>query len=96
MKIAETVITSKQEVSPTDKKEQMALKKALKDFEAVFMGELMKDMRRTIPKGGLFGQNPQEDMMRDLLDEEWSQELALSGHGLGLADSLYRQMQRHT
>lgn len=68
------------------------LQAAVKDFEALFLGHIMKAMRQTIPEGGLFGHQPQEQMMRDLLDEEWGREMA-SGRGIGLAQVLYRQLQ---
>lgn len=69
-----------------------ALQTAVKDFEALFLGHMMKAMRQTIPEGGLFGHQPQEQMMRDLLDEEWGREIA-SGRGIGLAQALLRQLQ---
>ncbi|MBF2053602.1 MAG: rod-binding protein [Candidatus Sericytochromatia bacterium] len=68
------------------------LQTAVQDFEALFVGQVMKAMRQTVPEGGLFGHQPQEQMMRDLLDEEWGREIA-SGRGMGLAQVLYRQLQ---
>ncbi|PKL75949.1 MAG: hypothetical protein CVV27_12755 [Candidatus Melainabacteria bacterium HGW-Melainabacteria-1] len=70
-----------------------SLKKAVQDFEAFFVGQIMKDMRKTVPESGLFGQGPEEGMMRDLLDEEWAKQLA-TGRGIGLAQVLFRQMQQ--
>lgn len=95
MKLAHTALTSTQTTEQTGRQDGAKLKKALKDFEAVFMGQILKEMRKTIPKGGLFASGPQENMMRDLLDEQWARELA-SGPGMGLAESLYRQMQTHS
>ena len=69
------------------------LKKAIQDFEAFFLGHILKEMRKTVPEGGLFGNSPEEGMMRDLLDEEWANQLA-QGRGIGLAQVLYRQLQQ--
>jgi flagellar protein FlgJ len=67
------------------------LKAACTEMEAVFLNLLMKEMRKSVPKGGLVGNSSQEDIMRSLLDSEMTKNMAQSG-GVGLAEMLYRQL----
>lgn len=90
MMIESAALTS---IQPESEPVKPQLKKAIQDFEAFFLGQIMKDMRKTVPEGGLFGNSPEEGMMRDLLDEEWATQLA-QGRGIGLAQVLYRQLQQ--
>ncbi len=66
------------------------LRKAAEEFEAYFVQQLMSQMRKAIPSGGLLHSRG-EDMFRDLMDEQLGKDIAQS-HGFGLADSLYRQL----
>lgn len=70
--------------------EEQQLKKACRDFEAVFIGKLWEQMRRTVPKEeGMHSK--QEDMYLSMFDRSFSEEMADSG-GIGLADMLYDQL----
>lgn len=86
MKIESATLT-KAQLAPENAK----LKQAVQEFEALFLGQVLKDMRQTIPESGLFGQGPEDKLMRDLMDEEWAKQMA-SGRGMGLAQVLYRQL----
>lgn len=90
MKIESAALNS---IHPESEPVTPQLKKAIQGFEAFFLGQILKDMRKTVPEGGLFGNSPEEGMMRDLLDEEWATQLA-QGRGIGLAQVLYRQLQQ--
>lgn len=90
MKIESVALTS---IQPESEPVNAPLKKAIQDFEAFFLGQVMKDMRKTVPESDLFGKGAEEDMMRDLLDEEWATQMA-HGRGIGLAKVLYRQLQQ--
>jgi flagellar protein FlgJ len=73
------------------------LRKAAQEFEAYFVQQLLSQMRKAIPSGGLLHSRG-EDMFRDLMDEQLGKDIA-QGHGFGLSDSLYRQLsleQGHT
>ncbi len=68
-----------------------ALKEACRDFEAFFIYQLLKDLRRTIPKGDFLPQAPGKEVYQSLFDQEVAREISQSG-GLGLADVLYQQL----
>lgn len=67
------------------------LKKACKDFEAIFLNNLLKSMRKTIVKSDLFGSNQQEEMFQDMMDSETCSAISKQ-NSIGIADMLYRQM----
>lgn len=73
----------------TDKK----LKQACQDFEAIFMGFMMKSMRKTVQKSDLFGSSQEEEMFTDMMDNEVCKSASSRG-STGIADMLYRQLSR--
>lgn len=74
-------------------KEDAKLKKACEGFEAMFMNMMYKEMRKTVPKNGFWGNSHAEEMWQDMMDTEMVDQLAKSG-GIGLADMLYKQMKQ--
>lgn len=66
-----------------------ALKEAAKQFEALFMRELLKSMREATLKSDLMD-NEQSDMGAELLDEQWA--VNLSGLPGGLSAMIERQL----
>lgn len=73
--------------------EQDRLKQATRDFEAVFIQQMLKAMRDTVPDGGLLDAGRSEEMFTALLDEHVATNAADRAHG-SLADALYRQLTR--
>lgn len=70
------------------------LKKACGDFEAMLVFQMLKTMRQTVPKGGLFEQSHAKDTYDMLLDQKIADEIARKGQGLGLQKLLYQQLTR--
>lgn len=73
--------------------EDKELKEAAKQFEAMFLYEMFKKMRESVPKGGLFNESMGEKVYQSMLDMEISAKAAESG-GLGLAEVVYQQLKR--
>ena len=69
------------------------LKQSCQDFEAIFIQSLFKEMRKTVPEGGLFTRSTATEMYRDMLDQEVAKEVA-ERQSIGLAEQMYRQMER--
>ena len=69
-----------------------ALQGAAKQFEAVFVNMLLKSMRESLPQDGPF-QSETTRMYTGMLDQQLAQDIA--GKGIGLADMLVKQLQRH-
>lgn len=62
------------------------LKKVCQDFEAVFIGQIWKQMRSSVPKDGLLHSKEEENYL-SMFDQELSVKMAQSG-GIGLGDML--------
>jgi soluble lytic murein transglycosylase-like protein len=76
-----------------DAKGKARLQKAVKDFEAIFMGMMMKSMRNTVPKDESSGESFGNDAMESLFDAEVAKKMA-GRSNLGLADMLYRSITK--
>jgi flagellar protein FlgJ len=66
-------------------------KDACKEFEALFINMMLKELRATINKSGLMDGGKAEELYTSLMDTQMSREMAAQG-GIGLAEMLYRQM----
>jgi len=71
-----------------------AIKKTSQDFEALFIGMMLKSMRSTVGKDSLTGGGHGEEVYRSMLDQEYAQEAARSGT-LRLGSGLEEQLVRH-
>lgn len=77
-------------VQPEKGLDEAKLKKACQDFEAVFIGQIWKQMRASVPKDGLLQSKEQEGYL-SMFDQELSLKMARSG-GIGLSDMLYANL----
>ena len=68
-----------------------AIKETAKQFESLFMRELMKSMREATMKSGLTD-NPGSDLGTDLLDQQFA--VQMSGKPGGLSDLIAAQLSR--
>ncbi len=71
--------------------DKAALKEAAKQFESLFMRELIKSMREATSKSGLMD-NEGSDLGQDMLDQQFA--LKLSGLPGGLSQAIERQLGR--
>lgn len=69
-----------------DKVENLA-----REFESIFMNQMLKAMRQTIPKNELINGGHAEDIYSSLLDEEFSRRMAYNQQG-GISQSLAKQL----
>ena len=69
------------------------VKKVAQDFEAMFLGMMLKSMRATVGEDKLTGGGHGEETFRSLLDQEYAQAAARSG-GLGLAKIMEKELTR--
>lgn len=68
-----------------------ALKAVAKQFEALFIQQMLKAMRDAQLGEGMFD-NEQSELYQDMYDKQLSLNLS-AGEGFGLADRLYQQLK---
>lgn len=66
------------------------LKEACRQFEAIFMKQMLNSMRKTVEKSGLMDGGMPEDIFEDMLYDEYADKMTKTA-GFGIADLLYRQ-----
>jgi flagellar protein FlgJ len=68
------------------------LRKACQDFEAVFIGQIWKQMRSSVPSDGMLHSKEEQSYLA-MFDQEISIKMARSG-GIGLSDLLYDNLSQ--
>ena len=69
------------------------VRRAAKEFEAVFIAQMMAPMFEGLETDELFGGGPGEDIYRSVLVEEYGKSIARAG-GIGLSDAIQREILR--
>lgn len=73
-------------------KNNAAVKKAAREFEALFTSMMLKSMRGTVGKDTVTGGGNGEEIYRSMLDQEYANLMAANG-GIGLAQMIERQLK---
>tara|TARA_Y100001934_G_scaffold273493_1_gene363908 strand:- start:296 stop:763 length:468 start_codon:yes stop_codon:yes gene_type:complete len=76
----------------TVEEQRTALRQAARQFEAVFINQMISAMRKTVGEGGLIDKSNGQDIFEGMLDEEWSKKLANKSGPNSLSEILYRQL----
>jgi Rod binding domain-containing protein len=72
--------------------EDEALRRLSEEFETVFIGELLKEMRNTSLESGLLGNSRAGRIYREMFDDTLAGEMAGSG-GLGIGKMVYDELK---
>jgi flagellar protein FlgJ len=72
-------------------KDLESLRQSCREFETIYVMEMYKAMRKTVPEGGLFEKNVSTEIYTEMLDMETAKNTT-RGKGLGIAEAMYRQM----
>jgi murein DD-endopeptidase MepM/ murein hydrolase activator NlpD len=68
-----------------------AIKAAAKQFESIFLHQVFKSMRATIPKDGMTGGGFGGEVFTDMLDQQYAS-IAANSSSFGLAQTIARQL----
>jgi flagellar protein FlgJ len=80
-------------VTPPAIEKDTALRKTARDLEGLFVQQLFKAMRETVPEGeGIVSGGAGEDIFTGLLDEHLAAETPKQWQS-GIAEALYRQLR---
>jgi len=74
-------------------RQEKKLRKACADFESIFLYQMLKTMRNTIPQSGLTNKMTGKDTYQAMMDQKIAEELANKG-GMGIQGALYHQLQK--
>ena len=89
----QTVVTPTAATPTVPAKPDAKLKKAVGDLEGVFVQQLFKAMRETVPQGdGIVSGGSGEDIFTSLMDQHLAAETPHQWHG-GIGEALYRQLR---
>lgn len=72
--------------------EDVKLREVCRDFEAIFIKQMLDSMRKTVQKTGLVDGGMAENIFEDMLYDERARIMSRTG-SFGIADLLYRQFR---
>jgi flagellar protein FlgJ len=75
-------------------KQEQRLKEVCQDFEAMFIDQIYKTMRKATMQSDLIKKNAGEQFFTEMLDTEMSRKAAAESKG-GLGDMLFEQMKKY-
>lgn len=67
--------------------------RAVEEFERFFLYTLLREMRRTVPRNGLWGDSQSRQVAEDMLDDVLAGEMAKSGQ-VGLGKQIHEQLRQ--
>lgn len=70
------------------------LKEACRDFEAIFIKQMLDSMKKTVPENSLMKSGMAEDIFEDMLYQEYASIISKSGD-LGIAEMVYKQLSHY-
>ena len=65
---------------------------AAREFEVLFLAQVIGAMRKTVPESGLLSPSPERRILDGAFDEQMARSLAERAH-LGLADQIAKRLQ---
>ena len=75
------------------KKQEGKLWDACIQAESIFVGQMLKQMRSTVEKGGLINGGQTEEIFTDMLYDEYATSMSKTAN-FGIAKSMYEQMSK--
>ncbi len=67
-------------------------KETLQEFERLFLYQLLREMRNTVPEDGIFKKSGQQELFEEMLDDFMAGEMAKSGQ-FGITEAMARQLE---
>ena len=73
--------------------EKERLKNACRDFEAIFMNQMLDSMRDTLTGTSVFGNSLGKDIYKSMYYRQLTSDIAHGGSGLGIGELLYNNLE---
>lgn len=77
--------------SALDDKSKLRLQRAVKEFESLFVGYMLKSMRSTVPNSEMLSGDLGGEMMEGMFDVELAKHISINSN-LGLGEMLYKKL----
>ena len=71
--------------------EEEKLRQATKDFEALFIKQMLNSMRKTVDKSGLLDGGMGQEVFEDMLYDEYAKEMARTAN-LGISEMTFKEL----
>jgi len=88
---AQAALASRPIEAPLASNSHAEMREAAKQFETVFINEMLGFMYQGVPTNGPFSGGNGEAVMRSMLHEEYAKSIAARG-GVGISDTVYREL----
>ncbi|MFH1739673.1 MAG: rod-binding protein [bacterium] len=75
-----------------DKMSERELREVANDFESLLVRQLLKEMRKTVPKDGFLGSSSATEMYQEMGDDALAKDLGATG-GFGVGELVYQQLK---
>ena len=75
------------------KEEHPEIRKVAKQFEGLFLNQVVSAMRKTVVKGGMVPESNAERIYQSMLDSEYTEKMT-DTQQLGLSQMIYEQLLR--
>jgi len=75
----------------TENQDKEKLLQVCRDFEAIFIKQMLDSMRNTVDKSELVGTGMAEDIFEDLLYDQYAKKISQTAN-LGISQLLYKQL----
>ncbi len=94
-RIAHSVASTANQTIPQVKtKNLQQLRESAREFEALYIFEVYKSMRKNVPEGGLIEKSFSTELFQEMLDMEMAR-TAAAGEGMGIGKKMYDQLKEH-
>jgi flagellar protein FlgJ len=84
--------TAPQSAPRSADEEDRRLAKACADFEAIFVEQLFKTMRASVPASGVLDGGRAEEIYTSMMDQQIAQDMARGQSSMGLAQQMHRKL----
>ncbi|MCX6104084.1 MAG: rod-binding protein [Proteobacteria bacterium] len=81
------------QVEAPKKEEHPEIRKVAKQFEGLFLNQVVSAMRKTVVKGGMVPESNAERIYQSMLDSEYTEKMT-DTQQLGLSQMIYEQLLR--
>lgn len=80
--------------TPSVSRDHKQLRESAREFEAMYVFEMYKSMRKNVPDGGLIEKPSSSKIFEEMLDMEMARKAA-AGQGMGLGKAMYEQLKKN-